>query len=156
MECVARAVNSDGQPGLEVASNAVTVSSEEGVCLPQVTGAQGAEPFSAKLKYTGKCRVTGVGYHTGNVCTCLRSVAAAKVLGVCVSVCVGVCRCVSVCVVSVLCLVWGGWVVCVWGCVCLCGCVCVCVCVHAHTWMHTHITKNNICSTYTPHVCFKS
>ncbi|KAI0207559.1 FRAS1-related extracellular matrix protein 2 [Lamellibrachia satsuma] len=53
MECVARAVNSQGHPGLELSSNAVTVSSNDGICLPQATGFLGAEPFSAKIKYTG-------------------------------------------------------------------------------------------------------
>ena len=111
---MARAVNSDGQPGLEVASNAVTVSSEDGVCLPQMTGAQGAEPFSAKLKYTGKCRVSGIPITTQvTICTHLRLVAAAKILGM------------------------------------------YCVCMYMHTYGYTH-HKNNTCSTYTPHVCFKS
>ena len=92
---MARAVNSNGQPGLEVASNAVTVSSEEGVCLPQVTGAQGAEPFSAKLKYTGKCRVSGVGHHTGNIMYMPTFSGSYQIVSVCacVRVCVRACVC---------------------------------------------------------------
>ena len=55
IECVARAINAEGDPGLELSSNAVTISSKEAVCLPRVEGSLGAEPFSAKMKYTGEC-----------------------------------------------------------------------------------------------------
>ena len=69
MECVARAVNSQGHPGLELSSNAVTISSNDGICLPQATGFLGAEPFSAKIKYTGKCVVLHVlNNHVGVLC----------------------------------------------------------------------------------------
>ncbi|XP_077467281.1 FRAS1-related extracellular matrix protein 2-like [Stigmatopora argus] len=53
VQCAARAVNSDGDRGLELTSLAVTVSGERGMCQPRVMGTVGAEPFSAKLRYTG-------------------------------------------------------------------------------------------------------
>ncbi|XP_061786816.1 FRAS1-related extracellular matrix protein 2-like [Nerophis lumbriciformis] len=53
VQCVARAVNSDGDEGLELTSPVVTISQEDGMCQPRKMGAVGAEPFSAKLRYTG-------------------------------------------------------------------------------------------------------
>ncbi|KAE8627259.1 hypothetical protein XENTR_v10006920 [Xenopus tropicalis] len=53
VQCAARAVNSDGNEGLELMSPIMTISSEEGLCQPRVPGVVGAEPFSAKLRYTG-------------------------------------------------------------------------------------------------------
>ncbi|XP_069747817.1 FRAS1-related extracellular matrix protein 2-like isoform X2 [Narcine bancroftii] len=53
VQCAARAVNSNGDEGLELTSPIVSVSTEEGLCQPRVEGAVGAEPFSAKLRYTG-------------------------------------------------------------------------------------------------------
>ncbi|XP_013413797.1 FRAS1-related extracellular matrix protein 2-like [Lingula anatina] len=53
VQCAARAVNEDGDPGLELLSPVVTVSSDEGICMPRVMGSVGAEPFTAKLRYTG-------------------------------------------------------------------------------------------------------
>ncbi|XP_077361848.1 FRAS1-related extracellular matrix protein 2-like [Festucalex cinctus] len=53
VQCAARAVNSNGDEGLELSSPVVTVSREEGMCPPRKTGTVGAEPFSAKLRYTG-------------------------------------------------------------------------------------------------------
>ncbi|XP_072900029.1 FRAS1-related extracellular matrix protein 2-like [Hemitrygon akajei] len=53
VQCAARAVNSNGDEGLELISPIVSVSTEEGLCQPRVQGAVGAEPFSAKLRYTG-------------------------------------------------------------------------------------------------------
>ncbi|XP_039361396.1 FRAS1-related extracellular matrix protein 2 [Mauremys reevesii] len=53
IQCAARAVNSDGNEGLELMSPIVTISTEEGLCQPRVPGVVGAEPFSAKLRYTG-------------------------------------------------------------------------------------------------------
>ncbi|XP_062873398.1 FRAS1-related extracellular matrix protein 2b [Trichomycterus rosablanca] len=53
VQCAARAVNSGGEEGLELSSAIVSVSVEEGLCQPRVLGAVGAEPFSAKLRYTG-------------------------------------------------------------------------------------------------------
>ncbi|KAM7179831.1 FRAS1-related extracellular matrix protein 2 [Macrochelys suwanniensis] len=53
VQCAARAVNSDGNEGLELMSPIVTISTEEGLCQPRVPGVVGAEPFSAKLRYTG-------------------------------------------------------------------------------------------------------
>ncbi|XP_057694497.1 FRAS1-related extracellular matrix protein 2-like [Corythoichthys intestinalis] len=53
VQCAARAVNSDGDQGLELSSSVVTISTDEGMCQPRVMGTVGAEPFSAKLRYTG-------------------------------------------------------------------------------------------------------
>ncbi|KAG2457200.1 FRAS1-related extracellular matrix protein 2-like [Polypterus senegalus] len=53
VQCAARAVNSNGDEGLELMSPVVSVSIEEGMCQPRLVGAVGAEPFSAKLRYTG-------------------------------------------------------------------------------------------------------
>ncbi|XP_041920491.1 FRAS1-related extracellular matrix protein 2b [Alosa sapidissima] len=53
VQCAARAVNADGDEGLELSSPVVSISVEEGMCQPRVVGAVGAEPFSAKLRYTG-------------------------------------------------------------------------------------------------------
>ncbi|KAJ8280121.1 hypothetical protein GJAV_G00050770 [Gymnothorax javanicus] len=53
VQCAARAVNSNGEEGLELSSLIVTVSIEEGMCQPRIVGTVGAEPFSAKLRYTG-------------------------------------------------------------------------------------------------------
>ncbi|XP_003799755.1 FRAS1-related extracellular matrix protein 2 [Otolemur garnettii] len=53
VQCAARAVNTDGNEGLELMSPVVTIGREEGLCQPRVPGVVGAEPFSAKLRYTG-------------------------------------------------------------------------------------------------------
>ncbi|KAM6987161.1 FRAS1-related extracellular matrix protein 2a [Aplochiton taeniatus] len=53
VQCAARAVNSNGDEGLELSSPIITVSMEEGMCQPRKAGTVGAEPFSAKLRYTG-------------------------------------------------------------------------------------------------------
>ncbi|KAM9330460.1 FRAS1-related extracellular matrix protein 3 [Gastrophryne carolinensis] len=53
IQCAARAVTATGEPGLELMSPIVTVSREEGLCQPRVPGTVGAEPFSAKIRYTG-------------------------------------------------------------------------------------------------------
>uniref|UniRef100_A0A674MYU8 FRAS1 related extracellular matrix 2b n=1 Tax=Takifugu rubripes TaxID=31033 RepID=A0A674MYU8_TAKRU len=53
VQCAARCVNSNGDEGLELSSPIVSISMDEGVCQPRVTGTVGAEPFSAKLRYTG-------------------------------------------------------------------------------------------------------
>lgn len=53
VQCGARAVNVDGDPGLELLSRTVTVSREEGLCMAQSLNSVGAEPFTAKLRYTG-------------------------------------------------------------------------------------------------------
>ncbi|XP_029458608.1 FRAS1-related extracellular matrix protein 2 [Rhinatrema bivittatum] len=53
VQCAARAVNSNGNEGLELMSPIVTVNTEEGLCQPRVPSVVGAEPFSAKLRYTG-------------------------------------------------------------------------------------------------------
>ncbi|XP_055982229.1 FRAS1-related extracellular matrix protein 2 [Sorex fumeus] len=53
VQCAARAVNADGNEGLELMSPIVTIGREEGLCQPRMPGIVGAEPFSAKLRYTG-------------------------------------------------------------------------------------------------------
>ncbi|XP_036392654.1 FRAS1-related extracellular matrix protein 2-like [Megalops cyprinoides] len=53
VQCAARAVNSNGDEGLELSSPIVSISMEEGMCQPRKVGTVGAEPFSAKLRYTG-------------------------------------------------------------------------------------------------------
>ncbi|KAK5858567.1 hypothetical protein PBY51_002698 [Eleginops maclovinus] len=53
VQCAARAVNSNGDEGLELSSPIITVSQKEGMCQPRKMGTVGAEPFSAKLRYTG-------------------------------------------------------------------------------------------------------
>ncbi|KAM4702076.1 FRAS1-related extracellular matrix protein 2 [Discoglossus pictus] len=53
VQCAARAVNSDGNEGLELMSPTITISTEEGLCQPRIPGVVGAEPFSAKMRYTG-------------------------------------------------------------------------------------------------------
>ncbi|KAM6911118.1 FRAS1-related extracellular matrix protein 2a [Lycodopsis pacificus] len=53
VQCAARAVNSNGDEGLELSSPVFTISREEGMCQPRKMGTVGAEPFSAKLRYTG-------------------------------------------------------------------------------------------------------
>uniref|UniRef100_A0A8C5P024 Fras1 related extracellular matrix protein 2 n=1 Tax=Jaculus jaculus TaxID=51337 RepID=A0A8C5P024_JACJA len=53
VQCAARAVHANGNEGLELVSPIVTIGREEGLCQPRVPGVVGAEPFSAKLRYTG-------------------------------------------------------------------------------------------------------
>ncbi|CAN2388811.1 Extracellular matrix protein [Pristimantis euphronides] len=53
VQCAARAVNGNGHPGLALISPIITISSEEGLCQPHLPGTVGAEPFSAKIRYTG-------------------------------------------------------------------------------------------------------
>ncbi|XP_037604970.1 FRAS1-related extracellular matrix protein 2a [Sebastes umbrosus] len=53
VQCAARAVNSNGDEGLELSSPIITISQEEGMCQPRKMRTVGAEPFSAKLRYTG-------------------------------------------------------------------------------------------------------
>lgn len=60
VQCAARAVSVDGDPGLELFSKPVTISREEGLCMPRISGSFGAEPFTAKLKYTGKSSLLSV------------------------------------------------------------------------------------------------
>nr|XP_039265536.1 FRAS1-related extracellular matrix protein 2-like [Styela clava] len=51
--CAARAVTDNGDPGIEMTSQPVTVSKIGKICPPRVAGSVGAEPFSAKFRYTG-------------------------------------------------------------------------------------------------------
>ncbi|XP_059902249.1 FRAS1-related extracellular matrix protein 3 [Gadus macrocephalus] len=53
LQCAARAFNVNGDAGLELTSPIAVVSKEEGMCQPRVPGTVGAEPFSAKIRYTG-------------------------------------------------------------------------------------------------------
>ncbi|XP_037533536.1 FRAS1-related extracellular matrix protein 2b isoform X2 [Nematolebias whitei] len=53
VQCVARAVNSNADEGLELSSPIVSISTDKGMCQPRVAGTVGAEPFSAKLRYSG-------------------------------------------------------------------------------------------------------
>ncbi|KAL4230245.1 FRAS1-related extracellular matrix protein 2 [Mactra antiquata] len=52
VQCYARAVNSAGEPGMEVGSSIIIVD-EHGMCPPRRPDAVGAEPFTAKVHYTG-------------------------------------------------------------------------------------------------------
>ncbi|XP_020845600.1 FRAS1-related extracellular matrix protein 3 [Phascolarctos cinereus] len=53
VQCAAQAVSTSGDVGLELLSSVVTVSKEDGLCQPRIPGAVGAEPFSARICYTG-------------------------------------------------------------------------------------------------------
>ncbi|KAG9347099.1 hypothetical protein JZ751_006026 [Albula glossodonta] len=53
VQCAARAFNANGDAGLELSSPIVVISREEGLCQPRIPGTIGAEPFSAKIRYTG-------------------------------------------------------------------------------------------------------
>ncbi|KAM7168527.1 FRAS1-related extracellular matrix protein 3 isoform 1-T1 [Macrochelys suwanniensis] len=53
IQCAARAVSANGDVGLELLSPIYTVNREDGLCQPRIPGAVGAEPFSAKIRYTG-------------------------------------------------------------------------------------------------------
>uniref|UniRef100_UPI00398EB886 FRAS1-related extracellular matrix protein 2-like isoform X2 n=1 Tax=Pristiophorus japonicus TaxID=55135 RepID=UPI00398EB886 len=53
VQCAARAFTAGGEAGLELFSTISTISREDGLCQSRVPGAVGAEPFSAKLRYTG-------------------------------------------------------------------------------------------------------
>ncbi|KAM4603610.1 FRAS1-related extracellular matrix protein 3 [Polymixia lowei] len=53
IQCAARAFNANGDAGLELSSAIVVISKEEGMCQPRIPGTVGAEPFSAKIRYTG-------------------------------------------------------------------------------------------------------
>ena len=53
VSCVARAVSNHGDPGREHYSLPVVISKDEGMCLPRVADAIGAEPYNARLRYTG-------------------------------------------------------------------------------------------------------
>ncbi|MGH0133017.1 UNVERIFIED_CONTAM: hypothetical protein FKN15_022782 [Acipenser sinensis] len=53
VQCGARAFNANGDAGLEMLSPIFVISREEGLCQPRIPGTVGAEPFSAKIRYTG-------------------------------------------------------------------------------------------------------
>ncbi|XP_012944319.2 FRAS1-related extracellular matrix protein 2, partial [Aplysia californica] len=53
VQCGARAVNTDGDPGLELLSEAETIDPDSGICEPRVMDSVGAEPFTAKMRYIG-------------------------------------------------------------------------------------------------------
>ncbi|XP_042885608.1 FRAS1-related extracellular matrix protein 2-like, partial [Penaeus japonicus] len=53
VQCIARAYSVEGAAGLELASAAVSIEREGGLCPPRYQGTFGADPFTAKLHYTG-------------------------------------------------------------------------------------------------------
>ncbi|XP_060078834.1 extracellular matrix protein 3-like [Ylistrum balloti] len=53
VQCLARAVNFDGDPGREIGSVPVTISTDEGICPPRNPASIGSEPFSSSLRYLG-------------------------------------------------------------------------------------------------------
>ncbi|XP_063592576.1 FRAS1-related extracellular matrix protein 2-like [Penaeus indicus] len=53
VQCVARAYSVDGDAGLELASAPTSIAREGGLCPPRYEGTFGADPFTAKLHYTG-------------------------------------------------------------------------------------------------------
>ncbi|XP_071544014.1 FRAS1-related extracellular matrix protein 2-like [Panulirus ornatus] len=53
VQCLARAYSIDEDAGLELASKPVTVGKEGGLCAPRYEGTFGADPFTARLHYTG-------------------------------------------------------------------------------------------------------
>ncbi|XP_043828212.1 FRAS1-related extracellular matrix protein 3 [Dromiciops gliroides] len=53
VQCAARAVSTSGDVGLELLSSVITVSKIDGLCQPRMPGMVGAEPFSARIRYTG-------------------------------------------------------------------------------------------------------
>ncbi|XP_051822639.1 FRAS1-related extracellular matrix protein 3 [Antechinus flavipes] len=53
LQCAARAVRTTGDVGLELLSSIITVSKEHGLCQPRRPEMVGAEPFSARIRYTG-------------------------------------------------------------------------------------------------------
>ena len=53
VQCHARAVTMEGDPGIELHSRIKTIGSDSSVCAPRVMGSVGAEPFTAKMRYTG-------------------------------------------------------------------------------------------------------
>ena len=46
-------MSKDGDAGLELSSVPLTISRESGLCSPKLKGSVGAEPFTAKMRYTG-------------------------------------------------------------------------------------------------------
>ncbi|XP_068203769.1 FRAS1-related extracellular matrix protein 2-like [Palaemon carinicauda] len=53
IRCLARAYSNDGDAGLEIGSTIVSVAQDGGLCPPRMQGTFGAEPFTAKMRYTG-------------------------------------------------------------------------------------------------------
>ncbi|XP_033743920.1 LOW QUALITY PROTEIN: extracellular matrix protein 3-like [Pecten maximus] len=53
VQCLARAVNFDGDPGREIESTPITISTDEGLCPPRNPASIGSEPFSSRLRYLG-------------------------------------------------------------------------------------------------------
>ena len=51
--CTARAVNNDGESGLESASEPVEISTEKSICQSRNPGSVGAEPFASDIRYVG-------------------------------------------------------------------------------------------------------
>ncbi|XP_039606137.1 FRAS1-related extracellular matrix protein 3 [Polypterus senegalus] len=53
VQCGARAFNANGDAGLELLSAIIIINRDEGLCQPRIAGTVGAEPFSARIRYTG-------------------------------------------------------------------------------------------------------
>ncbi|KAH9519929.1 FRAS1- extracellular matrix protein 2 [Bulinus truncatus] len=53
VQCVVRAVSSAGDPGHEQESEIKTINPESGVCEPRAMDSITAEPFTARIQYTG-------------------------------------------------------------------------------------------------------
>ena len=51
--CVSRAVNNDGEAGLESSSLPVKISTEKSICQSRTPGSIGAEPFASDIRYVG-------------------------------------------------------------------------------------------------------
>ena len=54
VQCIATAVNNDGEPGRDVGSDPVTIDTEAGMCMPMDSQTVGNEPFSTRLRYIGE------------------------------------------------------------------------------------------------------
>jgi len=54
VQCFARAVTLEGDPGREQPSEPVIISLEQGLCPARDLESIGSEPFIARLRYLGK------------------------------------------------------------------------------------------------------
>ena len=57
-------MNTEGDPGLELLSETVAVDRDTGICEPRVLESVGAEPFVARVRYTGNTRRLVMGGHS--------------------------------------------------------------------------------------------
>ncbi|GAB6022620.1 hypothetical protein CHUAL_006715 [Chamberlinius hualienensis] len=53
LQCVARAFNIEGSPGVALTSLQVKISETKGICPSRIAGVFGAEPFATNLRYIG-------------------------------------------------------------------------------------------------------